>query len=151
MQTERSGQTGWPQGSAQIELSTHRQSIAAVHECSPPFVAPPPQAAVLPCSTLATLATATSSASSTEWPARSETSEACEDPREAESSWLRAMRPTHLVAIFAFLMVIALIRIYQILMTEVYTEQAMPVARGTPPSGGNYRGDGGRIASNLRG
>ena len=53
------------------------------------------------------------------------------------------MRPTHLVCIFALLMLLAVVRIYQILTTEVIrTEQAMPTTFGTPPSGGKYRGDG---------
>jgi hypothetical protein len=61
------------------------------------------------------------------------------------------MRPTHLVGIFALLMVIAIIRVYQILTTEISIEHAVPTKYGVSPSGGNYRGDGGRIAANLRG
>ena len=61
------------------------------------------------------------------------------------------MRPTHMLAIFALLMVVAIIRIYQILTMEITIEQTTGANPGQPPSGGNYRGDGGRIASNMRG
>jgi hypothetical protein len=62
------------------------------------------------------------------------------------------MRPTHMLVVFGVMMVVAIIRIYQILTTEVRIEQATGASMpGQPPSKGNYRGDGGRIASNLRG
>lgn len=62
------------------------------------------------------------------------------------------MRPTHMLAIFVLLMVVAIIRIYQILTMEIAIEQTTGASLpGQPPSGGNYRGDGGRIASNMRG
>eukprot|EP01043_Picozoa_sp_COSAG02_P028146 COSAG02_NODE_1692_length_11293_cov_12.853940_5_plen_74_part_00 len=53
------------------------------------------------------------------------------------------MRPTHLVCFFALLLLLAIVRIYQILTAEVIrSEQAMPATFGVPPSGGKYRGDG---------
>ena len=61
------------------------------------------------------------------------------------------MRPTHLVCLFALLLLLAIVRIYQILTAEVIrSEQAMPGTFGVPPSGGKYRGDGELIIRRAR-